>query len=1697
MNIANPSATSISKVSFSTFTDRDVEKLSVIQITAEKIFDNLQHPTYGGLYDPAMGPLMRGVSCSTCRLDERFCPGHFGHIALPVPCYHPLFFPQLFSLLRGMCLYCFHLRLSKSEVHKYSCRLILLDKGLLLESQEFANIDFSKDDLKMPEEISDEESSNENNDSDAVIRKIVTRRHHWMKNALKERSRRLPNIRTSDSAISNARRLLIKQFLAHIVERKRCDNCSAFSPTFKKDGFAKIFELPLTAKNAAYMDQHGRTRQNVMQLTKKGFEQSVAKTDPSAEDEEDVDENASSAVMSDSEAESGTLVSDMARVKSAAPKKMARVTRYVTSQEIQRYIQKLFVNEPQITKMLYRGGQKADPNIFFLSAVLVPPVKFRPAAKLGDQVHENIQNELLSKVLVASNRIREISASMAAKSEPLTPMAQQQLFDQLINTFVLLQHSVNSLIDSNRNPDPIGQNREHPPGIKQVLEKKEGLFRKHMMGKRVNHAARSVISPDPNIETSEIGVPPVFAKKLTYPEPVTAHNYPVMRQAVINGAMNHPGATHIQNEDGTLLSLLGMTLEGRTALANQLLTPQNTVASGLEGARIKATNKKVLRHLRDGDLLLLNRQPTLHKPSIMAHKARILAGEKTIRMHYANCNTYNADFDGDEMNMHFPQNENARAEAAMIANTDNQYLVPTSGDPLRGLIQDHVVIAVWMTNKDTYFTREEYQQLLYGTIRPEDSQEPDSSPRVMTVAPAIIKPKQLWTGKQVITTLLTNLKPEKLFGLNLESKCKVAGKYWGPNSEEGKVIFKDGALMTGILDKSQFGASAYGMVHSVYEIYGAEYAGRLLSMLGRLFTKYAQMRAFTCRMDDLRLHEDGDSWRQKLLTDGKHAGTEASSVYVGLPEATDSTSKELRNRLEEVLRDDEKLQGLDAAMKGKMNKLTSSIIDKCIPEGLLRKFPFNHMQTMTVSGAKGSNVNVSQISCLLGQQELEGRRVPIMVSGKTLPSFKAFDTSAKAGGFIAGRFLTGIKPQEYYFHCMAGREGLIDTAVKTSRSGYLQRCLIKHLEGIKVNYDSTVRDADGSVIQMNYGEDSLDVIKSKHLLQFGFAAANYRSISERIGPKTLIAHPDINFSSEGYKLMKKVAKKPLKYAPPLSTHNPCREIGIVSEAFHRKLEDYIEKNPDGILLDKKRAQEGHQGLLPDIFRTLMQIRYQMALAEPGEAVGILASQSVGEPSTQMTLNTFHFAGFGAKNVTLGIPRLREIIMTASASIKTPTMSMKLLPEVKEEDAELFAKDQSRVLLSQLIESVEVTERLKTSTAGESKQYRIKLKLFTEKEYQEEYNVDKREIENVIANRFLRNLRACILKEIKKAGGKVSGTAPTNSDTPEIGTAVRKQKKTQDFDDNIATEAGINEEEGEDGDATDARMHDRAKMKASYDQPDAEEEAIRKAAASDSDAENDSIDVDVHSEDEQDIRDGEGEEAQMKRKANEASFRNHKADILSTARRANQNLRRFEFDHASGTHCVLELEFPLATPKLLMVNLVEEAAQLTIVQQLPGIIRCFRMPSEGLDESRLLATEGVNFKAFWNTEGVVSHNDMYSNDIAAIGATYGVEAMRQAIIKEVSGVFAVYGIGVNNRHLSLIADYMTFEGGYKPFNRMGIESNPSPFLKMTYETTCTFLTQAALHGDIDSLDNPSSKIVMGKLAGVGTGSFDVMQQLITV
>ncbi|KAJ1823841.1 hypothetical protein LPJ56_002916, partial [Coemansia sp. RSA 2599] len=1143
----------------------------------------------------------------------------------------------------------------------------------------------------------------------------------------------------------------------------------------------------------------------------------------------------------------------------------------------------------------------------------------------------------------------------------------------------------------------------------------------------------------------------------------------------------------------------------------------------------------------------------------------------------------------------------ARSELRNIIGADMTYLNPTDGGPLRGLIQDSVDGGVIMTKRDSMFTRSEYQELVYWALRPEtQSHLPEG--KVQLLPPAIFKPKPMWTGKQVISTLLLNL----TWGcapLNLVSKDKIGKKYLtAVAEEEERVLILDGELLVGILDKSQFGASSYGLVHSVYELYSPMHAGRLLSTLGRLFLRYLQEIGFSCRMEDLLFDKQGDAIRKDMIKSERKDGIEAALGFVGLEkytaeslEADANVKREFHNRMEEVLRSDNKLAQLDGTIQGRMNQLTTSLISKCLPSHLHLPFPHNNMVVMTVSGAKGSNINLSQITCCLGQQSLEGRRVPLMVSGKSLPSFAPFDSAGRAGGYVSSRFLTGLKPQEFYFHCMAGREGLIDTAVKTSRSGYLQRCLIKHLEGIQVHYDYTVRDADGSVIQFQYGEDALDVLKCQHLTQFDFAATNYRALRDKFSPTKAAG---VLVDEVARKYAKKLIGKPERYDPRLidgepisSKFNPSRYLGAVSEKFFVELEKYLAENPNNLISEKKSKSKGKgkgksdgqqaaasnnsskkqalpadgnkmlasvsdkaalmAAVSPDChlrnFRVLQYLNYLHSLIEPGESVGLIAAQGIGEPSTQMTLNTFHLAGFGAKNVTLGIPRLREIVMVASDNISAPIMEIPLLDGVTKEHAETIAGSLTKLTLSDLTDFVEVKELLTAKKSSvDNKRHRrftVRLQLFPSKEYEEEYDVAQEDIEYAIEKQFAPSLEMLVARDLKRTY-RVSlsdETVTDDADDEFVGRNASANDASQndeaEVSDDVAKESDIDsDDDDEEADEEDARTARRAGNKA-YEEPDdddkemlgsmdaeleeldnlAAKETSEKASKKSKKSKNggsssansdDENNMDVDSDSNSDSDDDESTAEDIKRL---------RAIALSKRRRRLTakfpHIIGYNFvDSESETYVEIEMQFSATTPKFLMLNLAETAVRSTVVREIPGIAACYvNKPEAENDTSLSIGTNGSNIAGIWhaslmalddiantdedtNMDQWVDINRLYTNDIAGILRAYGVEAARKAIVREINSVFGTYNIEINDRHLGLVADYMTFEGGFKPFNRIGLSSSPSPFAKMSFESTCTFLQEATVYGDFDELKNPSARIVMGQPVSSGTGAFDVLVDL---
>jgi DNA-directed RNA polymerase I subunit RPA1 len=618
----------------------------------------------------------------------------------------------------------------------------------------------------------------------------------------------------------------VKQFFKQMPAQK-CVNCRYISPVLRKDGHTKIFQKPLSNRFKANNDKlKVRVTAAIDDATLEELnlmEQSASLRKTSALTEVDA-ESSSSDSDDGNDSDSSSDDGNPQNGGEDDPLETAEKVKYLPPYEVTLQTKKLWEKEGKLITLLYGALSNSEAvtptsprpqdgwSRFFLQILPVVPSRFRPPGTIGEMQFEHPQNVYLEQILRLSENLASTDERSIQKREEeiaknvedghsieeATKMVNPEVsLSKKIAEWIDLQDSVNCLMDSSKSPIKRA-NLQMPMGIRQTLEKKDGLFRKHMMGKRVNFAARSVISPDPYLSTGEIGVPYFMAKRLTFPEPVTAFNVKEMRRAVLNGADIHPGACAVINEKGQRQDLTRLAPNRRAAIAKQLLHTESSQTKG-EG-QFGSVEKGFIveRHLRSGDCLLVNRQPTLHKPGIMAHRARVLTSNtswQTIRMHYANCNTYNADFDGDEMNIHFPQDTLARAEAYEIAANDKQYTAPTDGSPLRGLMQDHVGGCVLLCKPDTFLTREQYQQLLWvgvaslgfcgGGPLSHATDEMHLTDVDILLTPAILKPKPRWTGKQLVSSLLMKIcraysrgDPTNVPMLSMDGKTKTPKTAW-------------------------------------------------------------------------------------------------------------------------------------------------------------------------------------------------------------------------------------------------------------------------------------------------------------------------------------------------------------------------------------------------------------------------------------------------------------------------------------------------------------------------------------------------------------------------------------------------------------------------------------------------------------------------------------------------------------------------------------------------------------------------------------------------------------------------------------------------------------------------------------------------------------------------------------------------------
>ncbi|MGC2385744.1 MAG: DNA-directed RNA polymerase subunit A' [Nitrososphaeraceae archaeon] len=793
----------------------------------------------------------------------------------------------------------------------------------------------------------------------------------------------------------------------------------------------------------------------------------------------------------------------------------------------------------------------ARPEWFVLQVLPVPPVTVRPSIILetGIRSEDDLTHKLVDIIRV-NQRLKE------SKEAGTPPLIVQDLVD-------LLQYHVTTYFDNEVSGIPQAHHRSGRPlkTLTQRLKGKEGRFRGSLSGKRVDFSSRTVISPDPNLAISNVGVPVDVAKKLTIPETISQWNIERLKEHVINGPNIYPGANYIIRPDGVKIRL--DYVNDRKVLAD-------SIAPGF----------MVERHLSDGDIVIFNRQPSLHRMSIMAHYVRVLP-YRTFRLHPAVCPPYNADFDGDEMNLHVPQSEEARAEAALLMRVQDQLVSPRYGGPIIGGIRDFITGAFILTREDTTLSREEFANLaLIGGYKGN--------------LPEPIKSKngtQLYSGKQLFSLFLPGD-----FNFIITSKWTKATK------KEGKdVVIKAGQLISGVIDKASIGAEEPDSVlHRIVKDYGNDRAGIFLDSILVMLKTFITHRGFTYGYSDLWLSEDT---RKEIETVIEKA---YQKVYDLIRQYNEGSLPLTRG-----LAPEEALELYVVNELSRARDRAGRTADRAFPDD-------NSGIIMASTGARGSTLNIGQMTAALGQQSIRGKRIQKGYHNRSLPHFKKNDPNPDSKGFIKSNYRDGLSPLEFFFHAMGGREGLVDTAVRTQQSGYMQRRLINALEHLKIEYDHTVRDPHGNIIQYLYGEDGVDPAKSDH----GEAV----NISRLIESESVV--------DEGRK------------ASEIEVRNILSKY---SDNLNPKMRNYLEN----AFSQNRLSKDGVEKVLKKTVELI-----QRALAEPGEAVGVVTAQSIGEPGTQMTLRTFHFAGVKERNVTLGLPRLIELVDARKKPV-TPTMDIYL------------------------------------------------------------------------------------------------------------------------------------------------------------------------------------------------------------------------------------------------------------------------------------------------------------------------------------------------------------------------------------------------------------------------------------------------------
>jgi DNA-directed RNA polymerase II subunit RPB1 len=1222
------------------------------------------------------------------------------------------------------------------------------------------------------------------------------------------------------------------------------------------------------------------------------------------------------------------------------------------------------------------------PEEMIIKTFPVPPTAVRPSAKadfLASSAMEDDLTHKLADIIKANIRMRKYA-------DEENKFGPEQLH--------LLQYHIASYYDNETLSLPKAEQKGKAiKSLTSRLKSKEGRVRGNLMGKRVNFSARTVITPDPTIDINELGVPVKIAMNLTIPEIVTSSNIDFLTELALNGRDKYPGANFVYSANK-------LKNEGTRAFPIDLRYNKGKI-------KLKFGDI-VERHLVTGDYVLLNRQPTLHKLSMMGHKIKVIEdfNLSTFRLNVAVTTPYNADFDGDEMNIFVPQSIQTSIELEYIADVTRQIISPASSKPIIGIVQDGLLGAYNLTNDSTIIDWKTTMNLLSYTKKD-----------IKTLTN--IKKNKNYTGKELFSNIIPNR-------INISRK---------------NINIVNGVLNKGNLSKEYLGHSKKGsIVHNISQEYDRIETQEFIDNTQRLINNFNLWHGFSVGIGDIFV----DTKLEKDMF----------NFFETKKKEADCLITEMENNPDLVDNDifESTLFGILDTIRSEASKLIVNKLDKN-----------NSIFIMSESGSKGSSSNMAQMAGCVGQQAVEGTRIKKKLNKRALAYFPQYDDSALARGFVQESYLKGVNPIGFMYHNMSSREGIIDTAIRTAETGYISRKLIKSSEDLIIAYDSTVRNARNTIIQFVYGDCGINTIsQSEHkltlilmsnsdvkdkfifnnsdlkkyhftkkenddyykfiinlrdelrYLQMKFDIDNkvvnidymlpinlYRIIyntinnnknmskknNERLTPSYIIKKLDTIIQYENTQILC-LTKKDIENKNSLKYKDEMASKNLLFIALHNFL------NPKKCLLEHKMNKYIFDTIIDKIIHD-----FNHSVIDPGETVGILAAQSLGEPVTQMTLNTFHHAGIASMGTAnLGVGRTREIL-SLSRSPKEPIMSIRLKKEYKtnKEIAHRIASHIKYTTINDLTKKISI--------------------VYEPNPLKKDSYRDKDKVYDVFFS-------------------KGSGNNSCSKDIKGLPWLIRLELNKEELLNKNITLLDI-----------------KSKFCNNWINKFSDIKSVRK------------------------------EKRLLLNKIT-------KIAILSNSDNNETPILHFRLNmiNINLSNLISFQEVIISRFKLKGMQNIKDIKNVGKERSVN-----FDNPDkkEEFLEEFVIHVDGINLYDIRYINGIDCKNTI-CNNVIEIYHTFGIEAARMAISKELRTVYYANGSKINFQHLSILIDIMTNNGAITSIDRHGLNKlDTDPLARASFEKTVDQLVTAAVFNETDTMNSVSSRIMAGMVIKAGTGLCNVL------